>query len=107
MLDASRVWDALFEAVKAANAAEGFTGDKQAIKTYINTKGQTISKTEPVPDFDVRGVFEQVARSDYDRAIQLAAAFQFEAARANATIAIARAVLSDVANPKSTKPNAR
>jgi len=107
LLDASRVWDALFEAVKAANAAEGFTGDREAIKTYMSSKGQLINKTQPVPDFDLRGIFEQVARSDYDRAIELAAGFQSEAARANATIAIARAVLSDVANPKSTRPNSR
>jgi len=95
VLDSTRVWDALFEAVKAANSAESFTGDRGVIKTYMNSKGQLSQKTQPVPDFDVRGIFELVARSDYDRAIQLAAGFQAEAARANATIAIAQAVLSD------------
>ncbi len=104
LLDASRVWDALFEAVKAANAAEGFTGDKEAIKTFMNSKGQLFTKTHPVADFDLRGIFEQVVRSDYDRAIELAAGFQSEAARANATIAMARAVLSDTAPRKSTVP---
>jgi hypothetical protein len=103
LLDASRVWDTLFEAVKAANSAESFAGDKGAIKTHMNSKGQLSQKTQPVPDFNVRGIFEQVARSDYDRAIQLAAGFQGEAARANATIAIAQAVLNE-APGKSTSP---
>ena len=104
LLDPSRVWDALFEAVKAANAAEGFTGAKEAIKTFMNSKGQHSIRTYPVADFDVRGIFEQVARSDYDRAIELAAGFQSEAARANATIAIARAVLTETAKSTTPKP---
>lgn len=100
VLDATRVWDALFEAVKAANSAEHFTGDKGAIKTYMNSKGRLATRTQPIADFDVRGIFEQVGRSDYDRAIQLAAGFQSEAARANATIAIAQAVLTEAGRSK-------
>jgi hypothetical protein len=107
LLDATRIWDALFEAVKAANSAESFTGDRGAIKTFMNSKGQLTQKTQPVSDFDVRGIFELVARSDYDRAIQLAAGFQAEAARANATIAIAQAVLNDApTKATSQKPTA-
>ena len=101
LLDASRVCDALFEAVKAANSAEGFTGEKGAIKTFMNSQGRHSTKTQPISDFDVRGIFEQVARSDYDRAIELASGFRGEAARANATIAIARAVLNEAVSTKS------
>ena len=107
LLDAPRVWEAIFEAVKAANSAEGFTGDGGAIKTTMNSKSQILQKTESVPDFDIRGIFGQIAKSDYDRAIPLAAGFQAEAARANATIAIARAVLSDPAPAVPTPPTAQ
>jgi hypothetical protein len=107
LIDVPRVWDAIFEAVKAANSAEGFTGDGGAIKTTMSSKSQILRKTESVADFDIRGIFGQIAKSDYDRAIPLAAGFQAEAARANATIAIARAVLNDPAPAVSTPPTAQ
>jgi hypothetical protein len=66
----------------------------------MNSKGRLATRTQPIADFDVRGIFEQVGRSDYDRAIQLAAGFQSEAARANATIAIAQAVLTEAGRSK-------
>jgi hypothetical protein len=107
LIDAPRVWDAIFQAVKAANSAEGFTGDGGAIKTHMSSKSQILRKTESVADFDIRGIFGQIAKSDYDRAIPLAAGFQAEAARANATIAIARAVLNDPAPAVSAQPTAQ
>jgi hypothetical protein len=107
LIDAPRVWDAILEAVKAANSAEGFTGDGGAIKTTVSSKSKILLKTESVADFDIRGVFGQIAKSDYDRAIQMAAGFQAEAARANATIAIARAVLTDPTPAVSTQPSSQ
>jgi hypothetical protein len=94
LIEPAGVWDAIFDAVKAANSSEGFTGDGGAVEVSMNSKTQIFRKTETVADFDVRGIFGQIANDDYDRAIQLAAGFQGEAARANATIAIARSVLN-------------
>jgi hypothetical protein len=58
-------------------------------KSVINIRSQ------PVPDFDIEELFGALANEDYERAVQLARGFQGEAARANATIAIARTVLND------------
>jgi hypothetical protein len=46
-----------------------------------------------VPDFDLEGIFKELALQDYDRAVELARGFQGEGPRAVATIAIARAIL--------------
>lgn len=94
-VDQARLWDAMFEAVKAANSATGFGGEGGAFNFSINARSQIMSFREPVPDFDVRGIFAEAAKLDYERAVELARGFQGEAPRANATIAIARAVLSE------------
>lgn len=95
LIEPSRTWDAIFDAVKAANSAETFTGEGGLITVTINSKSQILRKTELVSEFDIKGIFGEAAAVDYDRAVQLAAGFQAEAPRANATIAIARAVLND------------
>jgi hypothetical protein len=63
-----------------------------------------LKKTEIIPDFDIKGIFARLANTNYDQAKQLAAGFQGEAARANATIAIARAVLNDSATATPAPP---
>jgi hypothetical protein len=99
LIEPSRAWDAVFDAVKAANATEGFTGEDGMMRMRINSKSRISSKTESVADFDVGGIFGMLANSDDDRAIQLARGFQAEAPRANATIAIARAMLDEKTTP--------
>ena len=93
LLDSSRVWDATFEAVKAANSAEGFTGEDGELNLQFQSKGSSSSHSNSVEDFDVEGVFRALARQDYDRSVELARGFQGEGPRAVATIAIARAIL--------------
>lgn len=95
MIEPSRVWDALYDAVKAANSIEGFVGEGGALNFTMKSKSQILTSRETVPDFDIRGIFAEVANVDYERAIELARGFQGEATRANATIAICRAVLSE------------
>jgi hypothetical protein len=41
------------------------------------------------------GIFTELARDDYNRAVELARGFEREAPRASAVIAIARAVLEE------------
>lgn len=96
VVDASRVWDATFDAVKAANSAEGFTGEDGGMILKFQSKGGSSVHTSDVPEFDLEGIFRDLANQDYDRAVEMARGFQAEGPRAVATIAIARAIL----NPK-------
>jgi hypothetical protein len=93
VIDPTRVWDATFDAVKAANSAEGFTGEDGEIVVKFQSKGSSSVNTTDVPDFDLEGIFKDLATQDYDRAVELARGFQDEGPRAVATIAIARAIL--------------
>ena len=92
-VDPGRVWDTTFDAVKAANSAEGFTGEDGELVLKFQSKAQSSVRTNDVPDFDLEGIFKDLATMDYDRAVELARGFQGEGPRAVATIAIARAIL--------------
>jgi len=93
LVDGSRVWDATFDAVKAANSAEGFTGEDGELVIRFQSKGQASIRNKTVPDFDLDGIFRDLAVQDYERAVELARGFQAEGPRAVATIAIARGIL--------------
>lgn len=93
VIDPARVWDATFDAVKAANSAEGFTGEDGEIVVKFQSKGSSSVHASDVPDFDLEGIFTHLATQDYDRAVELARGFEGEGPRAVATIAIARAIL--------------
>jgi len=94
VVDPSRVWDATFDAVKAANSAAGFTGEDGELVLRFRSKGQASIRNKYVADFDLDGIFTELALQDYDRAVELARGFQGEGPRAVASIAIARAVLT-------------
>jgi hypothetical protein len=102
LIEPSRMWDTIFDAVKAANSTDGFVGEGAALNLTITSKSQILTSREPVPDFDIRGIFGEAANNDYERAIDLARSFQGEAPRANATIAIARSVMNDKSIPVPT-----
>ncbi len=93
VIDRDRVWDAAFDAVKAANSAEGFTGEDGEIVASFQSKGHSSVHSNDVPEFDLEGIFRDLALQDYDRAVEMARGFQAEGPRAVATIAIARAIL--------------
>lgn len=93
VVDPSRFWDATFDAVKAANSAEGFTGEDGGLLLQFQSKHQSSVNTNDAPEFDLEGIFKELANQDYERAVELARGFEREGPRAVATIAIARAVL--------------
>jgi hypothetical protein len=93
--DRDKTWDAVYDAVKAANSAEGFTGEDGVLRISLITKSMSSVRSSTVADFDVSGVFRDLARADYNRTVELARGFEREAPRASATIAIARAVLEE------------
>lgn len=95
VVNRTAVWEAMSDAVKASNSADGFGGEDGQLSFSMTTKGMSWSKTESVPDFDVDKIFAKLADYDYDKAIELANGFVKEAPRAVATIAIARTVLSE------------
>jgi hypothetical protein len=92
-LDPVRTWETLAEVVKAANAADGFTGEDSRITTRLQTKFMTQVNNTSAEGFDLMSVFRPLARADLFRAVQMARGFTGEAPRAVATLAIARSVL--------------
>jgi hypothetical protein len=92
-VDGTRVWDATFDAVKAANSAEGFTGEDGEILLKYEGQGSSSVYRNNIPEFDLEGIFRDLADQDYEKAVELARGFQGEGPRAVATIAIARAIL--------------
>jgi hypothetical protein len=91
--DRVRAWEMITEAVKAANGAEGFTGEDGLLSARLQTKNMVVATNASADDFDLSGVFMSLAGDDLYRSIELARTFTSNTARANATIAIARSVL--------------
>jgi hypothetical protein len=107
LVEPSRAWDAVFDAVKAANSAEGFSGEDGALTQTIRTTDAIRVSPNAVPDVDIEGIFGKLASDDYDRVVQLARGYQGEAPRANATIAIARSVLNQKSAPVASAQPAK
>jgi len=94
-IDHSRAWDLLNKTVKFANWAEDFIGDD--IRTpsvpMIVTRNGTRFARLPEADFDFSHLLRNLAVADLFRSIELAKSFKYDAPRAYATLAIARAIL--------------
>jgi hypothetical protein len=107
LVEPSRAWETVSDAVKAANSTEGFKGEGGVLIQTISHKSQILGrKFEGAPDFNLQGIFGKLANDDYDRAVQLARGFQGESPRTNATIAVARAVLDEKIAPVPTPQSA-
>ncbi len=99
--DLVRAWEMITEAIKAANSAPGFTGDDGSLISRLQTRNMTVATAAGAEDFNVAGVFQILAAEDLYRSSELAKTFNAETARANATIATARAILE----PKPVEPS--
>lgn len=97
-LDRAKAWDMVYEAIKAANSAEGYTGEDGVIRLALQTRQMSTIRSSSVAEFNVSGIFADLANEDYNRTVELARGFQREAPRASATIAIARSVLEEKKN---------
>lgn len=93
--DRDKSWDAVYDAVKAANSAEGFNGEDGVLRITILSKSMSSVRSSSVADFDLAGLFRELALADYNRTVELARGFEKEAPRASAVITIARAVLEE------------
>jgi len=96
--DRARTWEILTEAIKAANGAEGFTGEDGMVSAMLRSKNMATATAAGSPDFNVAEVFGSLATEDFYRSVELAKNFSSDTPRANATIAVARAILE----PKQT-----
>lgn len=94
-LDRAKAWDMVYEAIKAANSSEGFTGEDGGIRLVLQSKQTSSIRSSSVSEFNVSGIFAELANEDYERTVDLARGFQREAPRASATIAIARSILEE------------
>jgi len=93
--DRVRAWEVLSEAVKAANSTEDFSGDdgKEPKWSMIVTRSGTRFSRMPAEDFKLSSVLTALAKDELERSVELAKTFKYDAVRANATLAIARAIL--------------
>lgn len=91
--DRIRAWEILGEAVKAANSAEKFTGENIQLHFPLMTKGGFNFVSIGGEDFGLSGLLSVLTKDDLYRSVDLAKSFRNDAPRANATLAIARAIL--------------
>ncbi len=91
--DRVRSWEMTAEALKAANASEGFTGEDSTVSASLQSAQMALVTNAPAADFDLLGLFRFLAKDDLNRSIEIAKGFTGEAPRATATLAIARTVL--------------
>ncbi|HEY6118774.1 MAG TPA: hypothetical protein VIV66_02385 [Pyrinomonadaceae bacterium] len=99
-VDRVRAWEVIAEAIKAANATEGFSGEDSSITSRLQTKQMVLMTSAASEDFDLLGAFRALARDDFQRSIELAKGFTSEAPRSLATLAIARAALEKKATDR-------
>lgn len=92
-VDMVRAWETLSEVIKAANAADAFSGEDSRIFSHLRTRTMTVINNSIAEDFDLLGLFRHLARADLLRAIQVTKTFTGQAPRAVATLAIAQSVL--------------
>ena len=98
LIDRTKAWELAADITKAANSAEGFTGEDGAMRVSLITKESSSIRSSSVGEFDVSGVVSELAKDDYSRAIDLVRGFEKEAPRASATIAVAKVVLEEKKN---------
>ena len=94
-VDHPRGWETSMEAIKAANSAEGFSGEDGVLRISLITQSMSSIRSSSVAEFNVADLFALLTKEDYGRAVELARGFEREAPRASAVIAIARAVLEE------------
>jgi len=94
-IDRNRAWEIVGEAVRAANSAEGFSGEDSRLVLKLQTPYMSSMRTNSTENFDLPSLFRTLTKEDYQRAVGLAQNFEADSPRATALISIAREVLTD------------
>ncbi len=89
-IDRGRVWEALMEAVRAANSVSEFSGEDAQISARFSMGHGTTTTNLTVENFDVNGIFASLAKEDIYRAIESARGFTADAPRAIAMVRMKR-----------------
>src|SRR5258708_6366080 len=63
-IDHARVWEAVTEAMKAANSTSEFTGEDARIQVAFTTKHGSSISSNSEDTFDLHGIFELLAKED-------------------------------------------
>ncbi len=95
LLDRTRAWELVGEAVGAANSSGGFSGEDSRIALQLRTPVISSMRFSSTENFDVPAIFRTLAKDDYHRAAGLARTFEADSPRATALISVAQALLSD------------
>jgi len=98
--DIIRSWEVANEAVKAANAAEEFSGEADGLNVALVTSSGLKLIELDTSDSNLSVLISSLAKRDPTRASDLAKSFKYEAPRAVATLAVASAAM---AKAKRTK----
>ncbi len=99
-LDRPRTWEVMNEVVKASNSLPAFSGEDGGLTVRVQFKGGGAMTTNfNIESFDLAGVFDSLAREDFNRAADLSKALTGEQPRAVAALAAARAVLDQRRRP--------
>lgn len=98
--DIIRSWEVTTEAVKAANAADEFSGEADSLNVALVTSSGLKLIDLDTSDMSLSVLVSSLAKQDPTRASDLAKSFKYEAPRAVATLAVARAAM---AKTKRTK----
>ena len=88
----------MVEVARAANSAEGFTGEDGRLVIRFEGKSMRSIRTSTVDDFNLQGIYGTLSKENLSQAVELARQFEREAPRATAVISIARAVLNEKPN---------
>src|SRR5436190_1138178 len=75
-IDRAKGWEAAAEAVKAANGAEGFTGEDGVFRISLITKSGSSVRSTSSGEFNVAGVFSELAKDDYNKSVEVIRGFE-------------------------------
>lgn len=92
-LDRFRSWSVASDAIKAANAVPGFTGEDTKLSARLRAKNIVAMISVDEPSFNIVNLFEMLARDDLQLALSTANGLSGEPSRAAASLAVARSVL--------------
>lgn len=93
-LDRTRVWELMNEVVKSVNALPDYSGEGETMTMRVRFKGGgAMTQNVSAEMFDLTGLFDTLAREDFDRASALARTLKGDSPRSVASLAVARSVL--------------
>jgi hypothetical protein len=92
-VDHFRSWSVASDAIKAANAVPGFTGDDTKLYARLRSRNLVSMISEDEASFSIANLFRLLAKDDLQLALSTADGLSGEPSRATASLAVARSIL--------------